>query len=133
MKIQTRQTINWNTAPFSMDNKISKEVRNALTRRFEVAIFNLRDNDRYNELKLEDGWVIKSKDDVTFILVPDQNEDLPNNADLKDSKIDAGALGAKIRKARDKAFDIETYKELSTAVNGLTIDPATGKITYKVI
>lgn len=132
MKIKITPNIDWNTAPFSMDNKISKEIRNALTRRFEVAIFNLRDNNRYNELKLEDGWVIKAKDDVTFILVPDQNEDLPNNADLKDSKIDAGALGAKIRKVRDKAFDAETYKELSS-VNGLTIDPTTGKITYKVL
>jgi hypothetical protein len=133
MKIETKPIVDWNKAPYSPDNKISKEVRNALCKRFEVAIYNVRDTDRFSDLKLEDGWVIKSKTDVVFILNSDKNEDLPNNADLKGEVFEAGKIGAQLRKARDTAFDLEKYSELTAKVQGLVMDPNTGKITYKVI
>jgi len=133
MKIETKPKVDWNKAPYSPDNKISKDVTNALCKRFEVAIKNVRDTNVFADLKLEDGWVIKSKTDVVFILNSDKNEDLPENADLKGEEFEAGKIGAQLRKARDTAFDLEKYSELATEVQGLTLDPNTGKISYKVI
>jgi len=130
-KIDT-DIINWNKAPYSPDNRISKEVRNALCKRFEVAIANLRDNNRYNELLLTDGWVITAKDNIVFVLNPIKDENITDNVDLKGATLDAGKLGAQLRKARDSAFDLEKYSELS-AVKDLTMDANTGKITYKVV
>lgn len=132
MKLETKPKVDWNKAPYSPDNRISKEVRNALFKRFEVAVCNVRDTNVFVDLKLEDGWVIKSKTDVVFILNSDKNEDLAKNADLKGDKFDAGKIGAELRKARDAGYDLEKYSELAT-INGLTLDPITGKITYKVI
>jgi hypothetical protein len=37
-----------------------------------------------------------------------------------------------LRKARDAGYDLEKYSELLN-VEGLSFDPSTGKITYKVI
>ena len=133
MKLETKPKIEWNKAPYSPDNKISKEVRNALFKRFEVAVCNVRDTNVFADLKLEDGWVIKSKSDVVFILNSDKNEDLTENTDLKAEEFDAGKIGAGLHKARDGIYDLEKYSELSAAVQGLTFDPTTGKITYKVL
>ena len=133
MKIETKPKVEWNKAPYSPDNRISKEVRNALFKRFEVAVCNVRDTNVFADLKLEDGWIIKSKSDVVFVLNSDKNEDLPENADLKGEEFEAGKIGAQLRKARDTAFDLEKYSELATEVQGLTLDPNTGKISYKVI
>ena len=133
MKLETKPKIEWNKAPYSPDNKISKEVRNALFKRFEVAVCNVRDTNVFADLKLEDGWVIKSKSDVVFILNSDKNEDLPENTDLKAEEFDAGKIGAGLRKARDGIYDLEKYSELSAAVQGMTFDTTTGKITYKVL
>ena len=58
MKLETKLKIEWNKAPYSPDNRISKEVRNALFKRFEVTICNIRDTNLIADLKLEDGWVI---------------------------------------------------------------------------
>ncbi len=132
MKIETKPNVNWNVAPFNMDNKIPKEVRLNLCRRFETAINALRDTDEYHKLLLDDGWVISSADNVVFILNSNKNEDLPNNADLKDKTLDTGKLGAKLRKLSDKAWDSEKYSDLAK-VEGLTLDQVTGKITIKVI
>lgn len=132
MKIETKLKIEWNKAPYSPDNKISKEVRNALFKRFEVAVCNIRDTNLFADLKLEDGWVIKSKTDVVFILNSDKNEELSKNADLKAAEFDAGKIGAELRKVRDASYDLEKYSEFAT-INGLTLDPITGKITIKVI
>lgn len=131
MKINA-EIINWNKAPFNADNKISREIRDAIHERFDVAISNLSYEDEYRKLNLVDGWVITAKDNVSFVINPIKNEDLPNNADLKDETLDAGKLGAKLRKARDEVFDCEKYSDLAK-VQGLTLDQNTGKITYKVI
>ena len=132
MKIETKPKVDWNKAPYNPDNKISKEVTNALYKRFEVAINNVRDTNVFADLKLEDGWVIKSKTDVVFILNSDKNEDLQKNADLKDEEFDAGKIGAQLRKIRDAAYDCEKYSDLAK-VQGLTLDQNTGKMTVKVI
>jgi hypothetical protein len=132
MKIETKPKVDWNKAPYNPDNKISKEVTNALYKRFEVAINNVRDTNVFADLKLEDGWVIKSKTDVVFILNSDKNEDLQKNADLKDEEFDAGKIGAQLRKIRDAAYDCEKYNDLAK-VQGLTLDQNTGKMTVKVI
>jgi hypothetical protein len=132
MKLETTPKIEWNKAPYSPDNKISKEVRNALFKRFEVAVCNVRDTNVFDDLKLEDGWIIKSKSDVVFVLNADKNEDITENANLKSEEFDAGKIGARVRKARDAGYDLEKYSELLN-VEGLSFDPTTGKITYKVI
>lgn len=132
MKIETKPNVNWNAAPFNADNKISKEVRLNLCRRFEAAIDTIRDVSEYRKLLLEDGWVVSAKDNVVFILNSNKDEDLPNNADLKNAGFDSGKLGAKLRKLCDAAWDSEKYSDLAK-VEGLTLDQATGKITVKVI
>jgi hypothetical protein len=131
MKIDA-QIIDWNKAPFNMDNKIPKNVRDAICKRFEVAISNLRDTDRYKDLNLSDGWVIPAKDNVSFVINPIKNEDLPNNADLKDETLDVGKNGAKLREIRDTAWDCEKYSDMAK-IAGLSLDQGTGKITYKLI
>jgi hypothetical protein len=132
MKIETKPKVEWNKAPYNPDNRISKEVRNALFKRFEVAVSNVRDTNVFDDLKLEDGWIIKSKSDVVFVLNADKNEDITENANLKGEEFDAGKIGARLRKARDAGYDLEKYSELLN-VEGLSFDPTTGKITYKVI
>ena len=130
MKINA-EIIDWNKAPFNMDNKIPKNIRDAICKRFEVAIANLRDTDRYRDLNLPDGWVITAKDKVLFVINPIKNEDLPDNADLKDETLESEKLGAKVRKIRDTAWDCEKYSDLQK-VQGVSLDANTGKITYKV-
>jgi hypothetical protein len=132
MKLETKPNVNWNAAPFSMDNKISKEVRNVLCKRFEVAIHNVRDTNVFDDLRLEDGWIVKSKTDVVFILNSNKNEDLPKNTELRGEEFNSGPIGAKLRKAQDAAFDCEKYSDLSK-IEGLSLDSSTGKIAYKVI
>jgi len=132
MKIETNPYINWNTTPFKMDDKISRHIRVNLSDRLYAAIANLRDHKKYNNLKLEDGWCISSKDNVVFIINSDKNEDLPNNADLQNQTLDSGRLGAKLREIEKNVWDSRTYEQLSKVKN-LTIDPTTGKITCKVI
>jgi len=124
--------IDWNKAPYSPNNKIPKQVRDALCKRFEVAIDNVEDTDRYSDLLLTDGWVISAKNNVVFVLNPVKSEDLPNNADLKRETHESGKLGAQLRRARDAAWDCEKYSELA-AVAGITLDAGNGKITYKVV
>ena len=131
MKINA-EIIDWNKAPFSMDNKIPKNIRDAICKRFEVAIANLRDTDEYRKLDLSDGWVITAKNNVSFVINPIKNEDLPKNADLKDETLDAGKNGAKLREIRDTAWDCEKYSDMAK-IAGLTLDQGTGKITYKLI
>lgn len=132
MKLETKPNVNWNADPFNMDNKITKEVRNSLCKRFEVAINGIRETNRFDDLKLEDGWVVKSKTDVVFILNSNKNEDLPKNAEMRGEEFNSGPIGAKLRKAQDAGFDCEKYSDLSK-IEGLSLDASTGKITYKVI
>lgn len=132
MKLETKPNVNWNAAPFNADNKITKEVRNSLCKRFEVAINSTRETNRFDDLKLEDGWVVKSKTDVVFILNSNKNEDLPKNAEMRGEEFDSGPTGAKLRNAQDAAFDCEKYSDLSK-IEGLSLDASTGKITYKLI
>ena len=124
--------IEWNKAPYSPDNKIPKEIRDALCVRFEVAISNLRDTDVLNELLLKDGWVIRAKNDISFVLNPIKDENLPDNTVLNGEECDAGKLGAQLRKFRDEAWDCEKYSDLAKLA-GFTLDSNTGKITYKVL
>ena len=114
------------------NDKIPKNIRDAICKRFEVAIANLRDTDRYKDLNLSDGWVIPAKDNVSFVINPIKDEDLPNNADLKGETLDAGKNGAKLREIRDTAWDCEKYSDMAK-IAGLSLDQGTGKITYKLI
>ena len=132
MKIETKPNVNWNASPFNMNNSISKEVRLNLARRFEVAINSLKYTNEYNKLLLKDGWVVTAKDNVVFILNSDKNEELADNADLGNKSFDAGALDAKLRKLRDAAWDSEKYSDLSK-VEGISLNPTTGKISIKVL
>jgi hypothetical protein len=132
MKIETKPNVNWNASPFNMSNSISKEVRLNLARRFEVAINSLKYTNEYNKLLLKDGWVVTAKDNVVFILNSDKNEELADNADLGSKSFDAGALDAKLRKLRNAAWDSETYSDLSN-VEGISLNPTTGKISIKVL
>jgi hypothetical protein len=132
MKLESISIIEWNKAPFNMDDKISREIRLDISRRFEVAIHNLRDNNEYNKLLLKDGWVIRSKDDVVFVLNPIKNEDIADNVDLKDKKFDKLPIGNKLHRVADDVWDCKTYSDL-TKIQGLIIDQTTGKISYKVI
>lgn len=132
MKIETKPNIDWNAAPFSMENKISKQVRDTLCKRFDYAIANIRNASSYENLKLENGWVVKSSTDVSFILNSNKEEDLEKNTEVK-GVFDSGDLGAKLRKLRDKAFDLEKFSELTEKVQGLTLDQATGKISIKLL
>lgn len=124
--------IDWNKAPFSIDNKISKEVRDALCKRFEVAIANLRDTNELNDLLLKNGWVISAKDNVSFVLNPIKDEDLPNNATLNGERLRADQLGAELRKTRDNSWECEKYSDLAK-INNLTLDTNTGKIVVKIV
>lgn len=132
MKIQTTPTVNWNSTPFNVENKISKEVRSGLSKRFDAAIIAFRGILRYNDLKLEDGWIVKSKTDVVFVLQSDNNEDLPANVDLGREELNTSRPNAKLRKLADDVWDSETYAELNK-VEGIFTDPTTGKITIKVV
>lgn len=132
MKIETKPNVDWNTSPFDMNNKISKEVRWNLSERFEVAINNLRDSDEFRKLLLKDGWSISAKNNVVFILNSNKNEDLPDNMEFGNQTLNSGALGAKLRKLRDAAWDSEKYSDLAK-VEGISLDQASGKITIKVI
>lgn len=116
-----------------MDGKISTEFMNFLCERFQVAIDDLRDYDRFEDLYLEDGWVIKSDKDVVFIINPDKNEDIPANVNLKGKGINSGKYGQILREAIDAAYDLDKYSELTAKVKGLTLDPNTGKIAFKLI
>lgn len=126
------QNINWNAAPFDMNNKISKEVRSSLTKRFDAAIMGIRGVSKYNDLKLENGWIVKSKTDVSFILNSGVNENYPDNADLGVETFNSAKTGAKLRRLDDAVWDSETYAELNK-VEGIFTDPTTGKITIKAI
>jgi hypothetical protein len=133
MKIETKSNIDWNKAPFNMDNKVSKEVRQGIYNRLvEVLLVNLRDETEYNKLLLKDGWVITAKDNVVFVINPIKDEDLPNNANLKEETFNSNALRAKFRKLSDKIWDCEKYSDLAK-IAGLTLDQNTGKITLKVV
>jgi hypothetical protein len=124
--------IEWNKAPLTSSSKVTKEHRLAFCDRFDVAVFNLRDENEYNKLLLKDGWVIKSETDVSFVVNPIKDEDLSDNANLAERKLDSGKLGAKLRKIRDNFWDCKTYGDFSK-VEGLTVDTTIGKITCKVI
>lgn len=132
MKIETKPNVNWNASPFNTGNAISKEVRLNLARRFEAAIVGLEYTNQYNKLLLKDGWVVSATDNVVFILNSDKNEELADNANLGGKTLDAAALGAKLRKLRDAAWDSEKYSDLSK-VEGISLNPTTGKISIKVL
>lgn len=131
MKIDAK-IIEWNKTPFNMDDKISKEVRNALCKRFEVAIANLRDDNILDNLLLKNGWVILAKDNISFVLNPIKDENLPDNPSFRNETLGSSKLGAKLRIVRDDAWECEKYSDLAK-IAGLTLDQTTGKITYKLI
>lgn len=135
MKIINIHYIPWNIKPFDLNNKISKEVRMAISRRFDIARKDLLNTNNVCTLTEENGWVLtddaKKLKGIEFIINPDIRGLFFVNPPLY-RDINSFQLASKMRRVGDQVWDCETYAEIQE-VEGIFMDPETGKISYKLI
>lgn len=136
MKIIGIPYIPWNKEPFDYSNEISEQVRLAISRRFEMGISCFRKpTDGF--ILNNNGWLLtEEKDQISsaiFIITCSLPEDnvVPENSSAS-YRLQIQNAVPKLKRISDRIWDCETYAEMQK-IEGVYMNPLTGKLTYKLV